>query len=435
MSSALRLADRQNPEIGEARVVILEALAERQAARALLLPYLNVGTNYHNHNGPLQRSSGAILPLTAEQSLYVGGGARTLAAESLGIPAVNIFSPLTEAIFEPLAAQQRVIGTRFEASDTANKVLLEVSRLYIELVAAKAILEVRRENASEADKIADSVAAYAATGQGRRADADRADADRRLFQVEIQKAEEEVAVASALLCQRLNLDPSAELSPIAGPLDPIELIDFNASTEDLIQSAVVRRPDLAARGALVERAEIIVRREKARPLLPTVWLGFSGGAFGGGSAYPGIPTTLSAFAGRTDFDVRAVWTLLNLGAGNSSLIKRSKAQAGEAIAERSRVLNQVRDEVAAARAKTIALRSQVEVAQAGVRSAEDGYRQDQIRLRESLSLPIEALDSLRLVADARIALIRAITRSNQAQFSLFVSLGAPPPIAPPPVAE
>ena len=66
LSAALRLADRAEPgRIGEARILILGALAERQAARALLLPYLNAGTNYHDHTGPVERSNGQILILPA----------------------------------------------------------------------------------------------------------------------------------------------------------------------------------------------------------------------------------------------------------------------------------------------------------------------------------------------------------------------------------
>jgi outer membrane protein TolC len=432
LSSALRLADGQNPVIGEARTLILGALAERQAARALLLPYLNAGTNYHDHTGPLQRSNGSIIKLN-EQSLYFGGGARTVAAESVAIPMVNVFSPLTDAIFEPLAAQQRVVGARFNASDTANKVLLDVASLYMDLIGAEAIFQAWRETAVESDRIAASVAAYAATGQGRKADADRAEADRRLFQVEIQQAEERVAVASALLAQRLNLDPSAQLRPMAGPLEPIELVNPETPPDVLIREAVRRRPDVAARDALVAQADYRIQQEKGRPLLPTVSLGYSAGAFGGGSNL--TPNTLSAFGGRTDFDVRAYWTVLNLGAGNASLIKQRKAQAGQAMADRSRVINEVRTEVATARAESLALRSQVTNARLGLRTAEDGYRQDQARLRETLALPIEALDSLRLLADARVALIEAVTRANRTQFALFVSLGAPPPLDTPPVGS
>jgi outer membrane protein TolC len=45
-------------------------------------------------------------------------------------------------------------------------------------------------------------------------------------------------------------------------------------------------------------------------------------------------------------------------------------------------------------------------------------------------LPIEVIDSLKLLAQARVRLIEAITRFNQAQFALFVALGSPPPIDP-----
>ena len=319
-----------------------------------------------------------------------------------------------------------MVGSRFNASDTANKVLLEVASLYIDLIGAEAILEARRIIAADSDRIAASVAAFAATGQGKQSDAERAEADRRLFQVQIQRAEEQVAVASARLAERLNLDPSAQLRPLAGPLEALELINPEIPPDELIRAAVARRPDLAAREALFSQAEYRVKEEKARPLLPTIWLGFSGGAFGGGSNLTATP--LSSFAGRTDFDVRMFWTVLNLGAGNASLIKQRRAQANQAMAERARVINQIRAEVATAKAQSLALRLQVTNAKFGLRTAEEGYRLDQARLRDSLALPIEALDSLRLLSDAQVSLIEAITRANRNQFALFVSLGAPPPL-------
>src|SRR5271157_267468 len=101
----------------------MEALAAQTQARVLLLPSLNLGTNYHLHTGNLQRSSGKILNLT-EQSLYFGGGAGALAAGTVEIPAVNIVGTLTEAWFEPLAAHQCVIGSSFRALATANEILL-----------------------------------------------------------------------------------------------------------------------------------------------------------------------------------------------------------------------------------------------------------------------------------------------------------------------
>ncbi len=101
LTTALRLAEVENPEIAETRVRIREALAFLQGARALAVPTLNAGTMYHGHTGDLQRSSGRILSLS-EQSLYFGGGSRTVAAESMMFPAVNIVSPFADVLFEPL---------------------------------------------------------------------------------------------------------------------------------------------------------------------------------------------------------------------------------------------------------------------------------------------------------------------------------------------
>ena len=439
LTTALRLADVENPTIAEARVAILAALAEQQAARSLLLPSLNAGANYHGHDGNLQRSSGRILRLS-EQSFYVGGGTRTLAAESVAIPAVSIVSPLTDAIFEPLAARQRVAGARLNAAATGNSVLLEVAKLFLELLGAEARLESRRLSASQAAEIVKIVADYAATGQGRKADADRADSDLRMLQGEIQRTEEEVAVTSARLSRRLNLDPGMRLQTVSGPLAPIDLIDASVPPEELVRSAIGRRPDLGARSALIGLAEYKLKEERARPLLPTIWMGFSGGGFGGGSNL--TPPLLGNFAGRTDFDVRAYWTLLNFGAGNAALIKRRQAEVGQAVAERGRVLNQVRSEVASARAEALAQGRQIDVARAELVSAEDGFREDFLQLRETVGLPIEVLDSLKLLVRARLNLIEAITRANQSQFALYVALGSPPPLdqsspapsAPPPIA-
>jgi outer membrane protein TolC len=48
------------------------------------------------------------------------------------------------------------------------------------------------------------------------------------------------------------------------------------------------------------------------------------------------------------------------------------------------------------------------------------------RTRNNLGLPIELLDSLRLVARSRQAYLDAIIDYNRAQFELFVALGQPP---------
>jgi outer membrane protein TolC len=224
----------------------------------------------------------------------------------------------------------------------------------------------------------------------------------------------------------LNLDAAVRLETVTGPLEPLYLIDPDQPTDLLIQTAIAQRPDLASRSAQIAQSEIRLKEEQTRPLLPTLWLGFSGGAFGGGSNL--APPLMSHFGPRTDFDVRATWTLLNFGAGNASLIKRRRAEVGEAVADRSRTVNALRAEVTSAKAEALAQRQKVEIGRAELSSAEAGFREDFQRLRETVGLPIEVIDSLKLLAQARINFIDAVTKSNKAQFALFVSLGTPPPL-------
>lgn len=107
LGSALRLAQAQNPRIALAREMIIESIAQHKEARARWMPTLAAGTNYHYHTGVLQTSFGEIRQLN-EQSIYFGGGSRTLAAESVAIPAVRIFAHVGDAFYQPLAARQMV---------------------------------------------------------------------------------------------------------------------------------------------------------------------------------------------------------------------------------------------------------------------------------------------------------------------------------------
>ena len=119
------LAERENPTIAIAREAIFANLALLQQARAELLPTLVAGGNLHIHRGAQQRDTGEILNVNA-QSLYVGGGAGAIGAGTVAIPAVRIYAPLSNALFDPLVARQGVAVSRFEARATSNTVLLDV---------------------------------------------------------------------------------------------------------------------------------------------------------------------------------------------------------------------------------------------------------------------------------------------------------------------
>ena len=304
--------------------------------------------------------------------------------------------------------------------------LLGVAVEYLELQAAGALLEARRRTEAEAAEVARITAVYARTGEGRQADANRAETQHQLRKAEVRRAEERLAVASARLARRLHLDPSTRIEPASQPIEAFSLIDLDTRAEDLIQVAQQGRPEILARSAGIRVAETRTRQEKTRPFLPTVWLGFSGGAFGGGSNL--TPPLVGEFRGRTDFDAIAYWSLLNFGAGNLANVKRRNAQLGVAVADRDRAINQVREEVTSARAEALAKRDQIGIAIDQLAISQDGYQKDLERIRGAAGPPLEVLNNLQLLNKAREALVESVLGYNQAQFQLFVAMGSPPPL-------
>ena len=393
---------------------------------------LNAGASYNGHNGVLQQSTGKLINVS-RQSVYVGGGAGVDGPGTPLVPAVGIIEPLADAIYDPLAARQRVNQARFDASATANTVLLEIASYFLELLAATAKLEAQRRSAQEAADLTQITERYAQFGEGRPYDADRARTEWRIRRADVRRAEEEKAIASARLCRRLHLDPSTQIRPVSNALAILALVDLNTDLPSLLQAALLQRPEVKAAAANLAATEVQWKKAVARPLLPLLYLGFSGAAFGGGSNL--APPLIGNFASRVDFDVAAYWTLDNVGFGNAMQQKRRRAQVGEATGQQSRVINLVRDQVASAYGDARAQREQVEIDRVELETAMEGFRRDIEQMLGAVTSgkvraprPIEVLNSLTLLARARLNLIRSITAYDQSQFRLFVALGSPPPL-------
>jgi outer membrane protein TolC len=431
LSSALELATRINPRIGIAQEGVQEALALDLGARAMLLPTLTAGTNYHLHSGKLQTSFGEIRTIN-EQSIYFGGGARTLAAETVAIPAVRLFGHLGDAYYMPLAARQVVAQRHSEVHATTNVTLLDVAVRYLQLAQAETRLEALSQMLQQLQETVQITRNFAELGQGRYADYHRAQARGVLLLMELKLAEEAAADASAELAQLLCLDQSVQLTTPSAPMELIVLTPMDVDPDYLLEVAFARRPDLIAQNSAIAAADVRVRQEVMRPWLPVLSVGFSAGAFGGGSDRQdlGVSSFFQRLGTRTDFDVLAVWQVQNLGHGNQSLQGMRRAERDEAIQVRSVTINQIRREVIVARSQMQAARNAVGVAQIQMQAADLALEQDLARTKAGEGRPIETLNSFDLAIRARQKLIDAATDFNLAQFKLFVAIGETPLLPP-----
>jgi outer membrane protein TolC len=438
LGSALRLAGVENPELLLARQRITEATAIRQLAVAQILPNLNLGSNLNLHQGALQQANGNILQVNRD-ALYVGLGANAVGAGTVNIPGLYYNLNVGETWYGYLATRQRVATVGASAAGVRNDVLLRVCLAYLELLRADGRQAIARKTQTEAAEVARLTAEYAQTGQGRKADADRAAVELRRREADVTQAEGETLAASARLAELLNLDPSTRLKPIDGWVVPAPIVPDPIPLPELLAIALLERPELAARRSEVRTALYELSLAKVLPFAPNVILGFSAGGFGGGSNLVASPQgfingngdrvvdpRFSDLEDRTDFDAVVFWTIRNMGVGNVALIRAADSRAKQSRLRELETLNLVRAQVAEAHGWAAARFLQIDAAEKAVRASQEAYTQDLARIRGGQGLPLEVVDSLRLLGRSRNDYLDAIIEYNRAQFQLWVALGRPP---------
>ncbi len=431
LGTALRLAGADNPELLLARERVTEAAALRQLAAAQWLPNLNLGTNYNLHRGALQPSNGQILTVNRD-AVYVGLGASAVGTGTVAVPGLNYNLHLGEAYFLALQTRQLVVGRQFAAQAAENDVLLRVCLGYTDLLRAEGRRAIAARNREEAAEVVRLTEAYARAGQGRKADADRATVELRRRDADLTQSEADALTATARLARLLNLDPSTRLRPIDGWVVPAPVVPDPIPLAELVAIAAMQRPELGERRADIQRSIYALSSAKLLPFTPTVVLGFSAGGFGGGSDLSRDQGTGPRFAtldGRADFDVIVFWTLRNLGVGNVAITREAESVVRQTRLRELEMLNRVRAEVAEAHARTRARFVQLDSAEAAVKAGTEAFTQDLARIRGQQGLPIELVDSLRLLGQARYDYLDTVLDYNRAQFQLYVALGQPPAAA------
>jgi outer membrane protein TolC len=438
LGTALRLAHVESPELLLARERVAEATALRQLAAAQILPNLNAGTNYDMHRGVLQQASGNILNVHSD-ALYVGLGANAVGAGTVNIPGLNYNLNVGEAWYGYLARKQQVVTADRAAEAVRNDVLLRVCLAYLDLLGAEGRQAIARQNKVEAAELSRITDAFAQTGQGRKADADRARVELRRREADIAQAEGETSAAAARLAELLNLDPAMRLRPVEGWVVPIAVVPDAVTLPELLAIALLERPELAARRSEIRTSLYQLSLAKTLPFSPNVILGFSVGDFGGGSNLVSSPQgfitsngtlvqepRFSSLEGRTDLDVVVFWTFRNLGVGNLAMVRAADSRVKQMRFRELETLNLVRAQVAEAHGWISSRAPQIDAAEKAVRAAQEGFALDLSRIRGGQGLPLEAIDSMRLLGRSRFEYLAAVVDYNRAQYQLWVALGRPP---------
>jgi outer membrane protein TolC len=402
-----------------AREQIQQAYAEYNGARALWLPSLRGGMHWNKHEGTLLSSNGEVRNLS-RGSVYAGAGAQAVGGGSPAIPGVFASFNLADAMFLPLAAQQRWGAREQGATVARNNTLLDVSLAYLELLRSTqdiAIAEDVRDKVRELSRLTD---AYAQTGQGLQADADRLRVELGLRELDVRRTQEAQVVASARLTQLLRLEPCVRLVPDDAGVVRLCYVSEECACVDLVAQALTNRPELMQNRYLVGEAVERLRRERYAPLVPSLLLGASYGDFGGGRG-----STLAQFDDRFDFDATAFWEVRNLAHGEVAARRGAESRLRQAQIQELAALDQVAREVTEAFAQVKLRKQQVDQMTPVVGLASESYDLNLARIQNGQGLPIEALQSAQALLQSRREYLRSLVDYNASQFTLQRALGWP----------
>jgi outer membrane protein TolC len=232
------------------------------------------------------------------------------------------------------------------------------------------------------------------------------------------------------LSQVLSLNPSDRLHPIDGWVVPAPIVPDPIPLAELVTIAITQRPELQERQEAIRAALLELRNAKVLPFSPNVILGYSTGGFGGGSNLVANATPpqarFSNLKDRQDFDVVAFWTARNLGVGNVALVRLAQSNVRQNELQNTEVFDRIRAEVVLAYARTHARFAQIENGERAVQASQKAFEQDLLRTSNREGLPIEVLDSMRLLGRSRYSYLDSIVDYNRAHFELYVALGQPP---------
>ncbi len=416
LATALRLAGAQPVTVALAEERVIAANAQLLRARAQWLPSLYLGANYARHDGQIQEVLGKIS--TVSRSSLLGGGGPTLLLS------------FSDAIFEPLAARQRLNAQVAAVQAARNDSMLETTDAYFsvqqargDLAAAEDVVRRGEDLLKRTEKLAEGLISPLEAARV------RAELSRRRQTLYVAK--ERWTVASADLSRVLRLEPGALVEPLEPPHLQVTLVPLRRTAAELLPVALRNRPEVPQLQALLLAAEDRVRQERARPFVPSLVVRGNAGVFGGGTN-----REFANFDGRSDWDVLMLWEWQNLGVGNKARLDERRSESTQTYWEFVRVKDRIAAEVTQALAQAKYAHDRLLEADKGVKDAVDsadknfeGLTQTR-RVGDVLFLvirPQEAVQALQALSQAYGDFFTAVADYDRAQFRLYRALGAPAP--------
>jgi outer membrane protein TolC len=124
----------------------------------------------------------------------------------------------------------------------------------------------------------------------------------------------------------------------------------------------------------------------------------------------------------------AVWQLQNFGLGNRALIQERRSQYAQSTFRQASIEARVASQVVSSFRVAFARRQELDASQREVAAARESYRLNEERIRRApeQGRPIELLQAIQALAQARLDYLVVVADYNRAQFRLYTAVGNPP---------
>jgi outer membrane protein len=394
LDQAVQTAERNQPQLRQARAQTSAARARADEARAPLLPQLAGTGNY-------TRTTSNFAPRPGLLPKGLSGGSsswNTYNYFNFNLTASQLVYDFGQMTGQWHAAQANAEAQRETEAMTRVTTILGVRTAFFAARAQKDLVEVARDTLANQERHLKQVEGFVAVGTHPEIDLAQARTDRANAQVQLINAENSYAVAKAQLNQAMGIEGSTDYEVASETLPPIPGED--QGTDALVAEAAAARPDLRS---LVQqqRSQALTLRSVKGGYWPTI--GVQTGLTDAGTALGNLAWNWSG-------GVTLTWNIFQGGLTRAT-VDENEAKLVALAAQRDQLRQQVRVEVEQARLGVRAAKASLGAAEEALTNARERLRLAEGRYQTGAGNIIE-------LGDAQVALTNAAAQKVQADYNL-----------------
>ena len=401
LKEAVQLALKQNPQVQIANLNLAQSVQDRNIARAGLLPQADLETLDRAMRYNIYALFGSKFPGIPEHGgpfqFFQGGP--------------NFSMPIFDLTLwrRWQSAYQGIRATEAQETTVREQTVLLVVSQYLGGLRAGAAVVAAQSRVDLAQALYDLAFDLQKNGVGTGLDTLRANVELQNEKQRLIEAQTQNEVALYGLVRLLNLDPHQKVE-LADQPSFFQTPEFEASQS--IEQAFATRPEMKALEAR-ERIALLEKKTAGESRLPTINVG-------GDWAYQGLslPRAIPTYVFQVSLDVP-----LFTGGRIHAQIARSDLELKKVAQERGDLRDQIGLEVKTGVAQLESARHEVDVANLGVKLAQEEVTQARDRFQAGVANNIEVITAQDALARASDNQIAALYSYNQSRADLAHAIG------------